>query len=46
MLFNVHIDLGFKKKLEACFEEFHHLRSCFFLIPALYEVGYWSLVQG
>lgn len=42
MSWDVHLDLGFNKKLEALFEVFHHLRSHFFPIPALYEVGYWG----
>lgn len=42
MSLDVHLDLGFNKKLEALSEVFHHLRSHFFLIPALCEVGYWE----
>lgn len=46
MSLDVHLDLGFSKNLEALSKAFHHLRSCFFLIPALYDVGYWGLIQG
>ena len=46
MSLDIHLDLGFNKKLVALSDVFHCLRSHFFPIPVLYEVGYRGLVQG
>lgn len=42
MSWDVHLDLGLNKKLEALSEVFPSFEESFFPIPALYEVGYWG----